>query len=258
MPVPLRQIVQTRRERRINDHPCLLSFSGIDGAGKTTQINAVLNWLREAGYRTQLLQFWDDVAVLGRVRATASHKLFKSEQGVGTEGKPVQRQDKNVRGWYMTLLRLCLYLLDAAQLAYVVAKTSREKPDVIVFDRYLYDELANLDLGRLIPRLYARLLLWIVPRPGAAFILDADPDKARARKPEYPIDFVRTNRASYLRVAELAEGIIVVPALNAADVTQVVLRHVGVLLASQEPSTRSSMVYPPESSDIPRLTSRTG
>ena len=32
---------------------------------------------------------------------------------------------------------------------------------------------------------------WIVPRPDVAYLLDADPEAARARKPEYPVDFMR-------------------------------------------------------------------
>ena len=46
----------------------IVTFSGIDGAGKSTQISALEAWLRAAGLRTRVLTFWDDVVVLSRLR----------------------------------------------------------------------------------------------------------------------------------------------------------------------------------------------
>jgi len=215
-----------------------VTFSGIDGAGKTTQIDTVLVWLRDAGLRVRLVRFWDDIAVAGRVRATMSHTLFKSEKGVGTPDKPVQRRDKNVRAWYMTAARLLLYFLDAVWLTFVVATTSRTDADVVVFDRYLYDELANLDLAKPVPRAYVRLLLKLVPRPNLAFLLDADPAQARARKPEYPLDFLNNNRAQYMALAKFI-GMTVVKPLAVRDVTSTVIQEVSAALLHAQTDNRS-------------------
>jgi thymidylate kinase len=227
--------------------PLLVSFSGIDGSGKTTQIEALLAWLRGAGLRVHLLRFWDDIAVLGRLRETMSHTLFKSEKGIGSPDTPVQRRDKNVRGWYMTVARLYLYSLDAARLAYVIATASRRDADVVIFDRFLYDELANLDLGNPVSRTYAKLLLRAVPGPDVAFLLDADPVQARARKPEYPLDFIHKNRAAYLALATLSYAVTVIGPLGAADVTEVVLREVSTALPHPRPeglSQQQPLVHP--------------
>src|SRR5580765_3531489 len=206
--------------------PLLVTFSGVDGSGKTTQIEALLAWLREAGLQVRVLRFWDDIAVLGRMRETMSHTLFKSEKGIGSPGKPVQRRDKNVRGWYMTASRMYLYFLDAVRLALAMATTSRKNPDVVVFDRFLYDELANLDLSTRLAQEYARLLLRVIPRPDVAFVLDVDPVQARARKPEYPLYFIHSNRAAYLTLAKLTEGVTLIEPLAGQDVTALILREV--------------------------------
>jgi thymidylate kinase len=223
---------KTSRPTTAGRRPLLVSFSGVDGSGKTTQIEALLSWLAETGLRVRLLRFWDDIAVLGRARETMSHTLFKSEKGIGSPEKPVQRRDKNVRAWYMTGVRLYLYFLDAARLAFVIATASRRDADVIIFDRFLYDEVANLDLGNRMARAYAKLLLRLVPRPDIAFLLDADPAQARARKPEYPLDFIRSNRAAYLALVELTDGVTVIEPLPAEDVTELVLREVSAALPS--------------------------
>jgi len=225
--------------------PYLVSFSGIDGAGKTTQIDRVLVWLRDAGFRVRLVRFWDDIAVAGHLRATMSHTLFKSEKGVGTPDKPVQRRDKNVRAWYMTAARLLLYFLDAARLAFVVATTSRTDADVVVFDRYLYDELANLELANPVARAYVLWLVKLVPRPNVAFLLDADPAQARARKPEYPLDFLHDNRAHYLALGKCI-GMTVIRPLALKEVTRIVLQEVSAALLhaqTDNPSGGSSPLF---------------
>jgi len=222
--------------------PCVVSFSGIDGAGKTTQIDALLVWLRDAGLEVRLLRFWDDIAVAGSLREGMSHNLFKSEKGVGSPLKPVQRRDKNVRSWYMTVARLFLYLLDAVRLTFVVATGTRKEADVVIFDRYIYDELANLDLANPVVKAYVRLLLMLVPRPDVAFLLDADPEQARARKPEYPLEFLHRSRASYLALSKSA-GMTVIEPLAPEAVTRLVLKEVAGALVGGEADARQPLAY---------------
>ena len=206
-----------------NRRNTLVSFSGIDGAGKSTQIEILVDRLKQAGFGVALLAFWDDVAVLTRVREFSGHALFKGEKGVGAPDKPVNRQDKNVRYWYMTAVRFALYFLDAISLSFVVARQRRSSVDVIVFDRYLHDELANLTLDHPISRMFARLLLTITPQPDIAYLLDADPAQARERKPEYPVEFLHQNRAAYLTLSRMGGGMTVIAPLPVAEAADQIL-----------------------------------
>jgi len=194
--------------------PCLVTFSGLDGSGKSTQIANQCAELEHAGLRVVRLAFWDNVVVGKRYREGFVHKVYGSEQGIGTPEKPVARRDKNVRKWYLSIARHGLYLFDAVHLAEVVARARRGSPDVIVMDRYIYDELANLPLRNPFTRAFARLIHGFVPRPIVAYLLDADPEAARARKPEYPVEFLRENRARYFALAKLLKTITVVPPLS--------------------------------------------
>jgi thymidylate kinase len=224
--------------------PLLVSFSGVDGSGKTTQIEALLAWLRDAGLTARVLRFWDDIAVLGSMRETMSHTLFRSEKGIGAPGKPVKRRDKNIRGWYMTASRMYLYFLDAARLALTMATAFRRNVDVVIFDRFLYDELANLDLSTRLGQEYSRMLLGAVPRPDVAFVLDAEPAQAQARKPEYPLDFIESNRAAYLTLVKLTEGVTLIEPLAAQDVSDRILRVVAKALEERSPSPDLSSEQP--------------
>ena len=106
--------------------------------------------------------------------------------------------DKNIKTWYLTIARFLIYFLDALSLRRVVTQAQKSDADVVIFDRYIYDELANLSLKNPLTRAYARLLLTLAPQPDVAYLLDADPVAARERKPEYPIEFLHANRAAYL------------------------------------------------------------
>jgi thymidylate kinase len=222
-----------------NHRAKIVSFSGIDGAGKSTQIEMLRERLCRAGLRVSLLAFWDDVALLTGVREFSGHTLFKGEKGVGSPAKPVNRRDKNVRSWYMTVVRFGLYFLDTVSLCLVATKQRRSGADVIIFDRYLHDQLANLNLDRGIGRIYARLLLTMTPQPDIAYLLDADPAEARERKPEYPVDFLHQSRATYLALSKMAP-MTVVPPLPAAEAAERILQEI----LNKLPPDESAAVLP--------------
>jgi thymidylate kinase len=192
----------------------IISFSGIDGAGKSTQIAALETWLRETGHTTKLLTFWDDIVLAPLMREAMSHAAFKGDKGVGSPAKPLQRRDKNVTSWPIVVARFFLYFADAMNLCRKVVAVRRGNVDVVIFDRYIYDELANLPLKRWSARAFTWMVLRTVPVPDVAFIIDADPEAARARKPEYPLEFLRSNREAYLSLARFFPKITVIEPLS--------------------------------------------
>jgi thymidylate kinase len=202
-----------------------VSFSGIDGSGKSTQIDALSSRLRQQGLRVESIRFWDDVAKLKGIREASGHKIFKGDKGVGSPEAPIERRDKNIQTPFMTAVRLFIYSVDAVSQRMAVRKALRSGADFVIFDRYTYDELANLNMGNPFIRAYIRLVMAIVPRPHVSYLLDADPMAARARKPEYPLDFLYTNRQRYMTLNSLIGGITVIPPNAVAEVSREVLAH---------------------------------
>lgn len=213
--------------------PLLISFSGVDGSGKSTQIDNLLTALHAAGLKTVQLAFWDNVVVGVKYREGFVHKVYKSERGIGAPGKPVNRRDKNMRGWHLTLARHFLYLLDAINLRRVVARAKKSSVDVVILDRYIYDELSNLNLGNPLSRVFVKLVHGLVPRPDVAYLLDADPVAAYLRKPEYPVAFVKKCRRSYFELASLLKTMTIIPALALPEAKLAVLKAAERELATQ-------------------------
>jgi hypothetical protein len=63
----------------------------------------------------------------------------------------------------------------------------------------------------------------MVPHPDLAYLLDADPEAAFARKPEYPLDFLWQYRRSYTQVNDLLGGMTVIPPLPLVEAKQRVI-----------------------------------
>jgi len=213
------------RESGENSRTIFVSFSGIDGAGKSTQIESLASRLTKDGLRVHVVRFWDDVARLKGIRETSGHRIFKGDKGIGSPEAPINRRDKNVQSGWMTCVRMFLYLVDAVSLRSVVKRALCSGFDLVIFDRYAYDELANLNLQNPILRAYVRILMILVPRPHISYLLDADPEQARARKPEYPLDFVRSNRNAYLQLAKFVGGITVLNPNPVEEVQAEVIAH---------------------------------
>jgi len=205
--------------------PRLISFSGIDGAGKSTQIDRLCARFNREGFSFRLVSFWDDVATFAHLRDEAGHAVFGGDRGVGSPAAPINRRDKNVQSWTMTCVRLGIYFADAISLRLLIRRARRWRVDILVFDRFIYDELANLPSRNTFVRAYIRAIARFAPRPNVRFLLDADPVAARARKPEYPIEFLRANRKSYLDLDQLIGSFSVIAPTSIEDAERQVARH---------------------------------
>lgn len=217
-----------------------VSFSGMDGAGKSTQIASLRTVLQDAGIQVRVITFWDDVAQLTRFREATGHRIFKGDRGVGSPTTPINRRDKNVRSAPMTLVRLFLYTVDAFALRSVVKRALRSDAGFIICDRYAYDELANLNLSNPAIRLYVRLIMGIVPRPDVSYVLDADPVQARARKPEYPLEFLYICRESYRALGRLIGRLTIIPPGSVEEVRQRILGQLSLDPVCGEETGRSA------------------
>lgn len=205
----------------------------MDGSGKSTQIENLRSALHASGLSTKSLAFWDNIVVGVKYREGFVHKVYKSERGIGAPGKPVNRRDKNMRGWHLTLARHFLYLLDAVNLRRVLAREKESEADVIILDRYIYDELSNLNLGNPLSRAFVRFVRSLVPRPDVAYLLDADPARARERKPEYPLEFMKNCRQAYFELANLLASMTIIPGVSLPEAKAAVLQAAEAKLAER-------------------------
>lgn len=222
----------------------LITFSGIDGAGKSTQIAKLTDYLTAQSIPVRNMAFWDDVVLFRSARSGFSRRVLQSDGTIGTPERPAQRNDKNTQFWPLLIGRSLLHIFDVLHLRRVVRRALKENTGgVIIFDRYIYDQLAALPLQRWLVRAYAALLLRIAPPPDLAYLLDAIPETARARKPEYPLDFMRKYRRSYLQLQKMA-GLELIPAAEPDHVYLAILDRLSRSLQSETLALQVSPAVP--------------
>jgi hypothetical protein len=142
-----------------------------------------------------------------------------------TEAGFAPKNNKHIRKWYLTAARSGFYVLDVARLHRLLRSQRVKDFDVVIFDRYIYDQIANIYSPSFAARLYGNTLLQWTPAPDLAFVLDASPAAAFARKPEYPLEFVQRNRQTFLHLRELVPQLIVISEATAEDVRNEISFH---------------------------------
>jgi thymidylate kinase len=208
-------------------YPLLITFSGIDGAGKTTQIERLSSYLQEHGFRVLRLSFWDHVAVWPKMRAGVGQRaadFCQTDQIAEDAFAP--KNHKHIRKWYLTAARSGLYIMDVLRLRLLLASQRIRNSDVVIFDRYIYDQIANIYSRAFAARIYCQILLKHTPSPDLAFILDTSPNAAFARKPEYPLEFMHRNRQNFLRLREFVPQLITISDAGVDDVRREIQAHI--------------------------------
>jgi thymidylate kinase len=233
--------------------PFLITFSGIDGAGKTTQIENLSSSLQQRGLRVMRLSFWEHVAVWSKMRSEVGQRAAYSRRGKRiADHSFTPKNGKHIRKWYLTAARSGFYMLDVARLQRLLAGV--KECDVVIFDRYVYDQIANIYSPSFVARSYGQILLRQTPTPDLAFVLDVSPAIAFARKPEYPLEFMQQNRRNFLQLREFVPHLIVIPDATVERVKREIHVHISRsrLVAGLSPTEKTEgmverAVVPPQS-----------
>ena len=157
----------------------VITFSGVDGAGKSTVINHV---------KERLEKKWRKRVVVIRHRPSVLPILSAWKYGKdGAEARSVQnlpRQGQNF-GLGSSLVRFSYYYLDYVVGQVVIWLKHTRRGHVVLYDRYYFDFIndgrrSNINL----PARFTQALYAFVNKPKLNFFLYADPQEILRRKQE--------------------------------------------------------------------------
>ena len=196
----------------------IFSFEGIEGVGKSTQINLLKDYLETNGYSTEILREPGSTITGESIRSI----LLDSEENLSSESE--------------------LLLMFAARAQLISEKVNNSNSDIILFDRFYDASLAYQGFGRNLPIDFIQSLITFIncPEPHLTFLLDISVQDGFERKVNDVKDriesagneFFQKVREGYLEIAKNNQNRIkVIDAMQSIDdINKSIIDHVEPLL----------------------------
>ncbi|MGW4391579.1 dTMP kinase [Streptomyces sp. NPDC004685] len=192
-----------------------IALEGGDGAGKSTQAEALAEWIRDKGHEVVVTREPGATPVGKRLRSIL---LDVSSAGLSHRAEAL------------------LYAADRAEHVDTVVRPALERGAVVISDRYIDSSVAYQGAGRdLSPTEVARINRWATGGlvPHLTVLLDVDPQAARERFTEAPdrlesepAEFHARVRSGFLTLAAADPGrYLVVDAAQEPEAVTTVVRH---------------------------------
>ena len=196
----------------------IFSFEGIEGVGKSTQINLLKEYLETNGYSAEILREPGSTITGESIRSI----LLDSKENLSSESE--------------------LLLMFAARAQLISEKVNNSNSDIILFDRFYDASLAYQGFGRNLPIDFIQSLITFIncPEPRLTFLLDISVQDGFERKVNDVKDriesagneFFQKVREGYLEIAKNNQNRIkVIDAMQSIDdINKSIIDHVKPLL----------------------------
>ncbi|MFJ6937397.1 dTMP kinase [Streptomyces sp. NPDC101132] len=207
-----------------------IALEGGDGAGKSTQVNALAEWIRSKGHEVVVTREPGATPIGKRLRSIL---LDVSSAGLSNRAEAL------------------LYAADRAEHVDTVVRPALERGAVVITDRYIDSSVAYQGAGRdLSPTEIARISRWATTGlvPNLTVLLDVSPETARERFTEAPdrlesepAEFHQRVRSGFLTLAAADPGryLVVDAGQDPESVTTVVRHRLDRMLPLSEAEVRA-------------------
>ena len=204
----------------------LITFSGLDGSGKSTLINGLRTALEATDRRVAVLHMNDHVGVyayLRWVRDRLSGRPRRNGHAAAPAAPRTMRRMRDAVIWSKGV-RQVIYPLDLLLFQFYRLVVEVVQRRILIMDRYFYDTLVDVANGHNWGLL--RMLQRVTPEPDVPVLIVVDPERAHARKPEHSVPWLAERWTAYNRVFPSVQRGVRVPNEDAAAATAEVARAV--------------------------------
>ncbi len=222
--------------------PLLVSVSGIDGSGKSLQVEQLRGafetcdirvrcvWARGASSRGAGAVMRAGKRVIG-ARAPAGDRPSHSDHDESPRGEAhrFNERQRRLRNPFVRWVFSIVYAIDLKMIYVIKVRLMLMNGKVVICDRYVYDALVDFALftgtDASKPPFAINVMRALVPWPRVAVVLDVDPEEALRRKPEEGgTAHLEAARTMFLDLAK-SHRLTVLPAGAPAEVIQARLAH---------------------------------
>ena len=182
----------------------LISFEGIEGVGKSTQINLILKWLTSKGLSSKLLREPGSTEFGEKIREL----LLSKDYTISAHSE--------------------LLLMFAARAEMIKEHLAKANEDIVLCDRYYHASIAYQGYGRKLPLDLIDSLVKNIncPIPNLTIIYDLDVNLSFKRKAKDDIDRIESSgknffedvRKGYQQIANEREEVVILDASESIEV----------------------------------------
>ena len=192
----------------------LITFSGLDGSGKSTLIGILKEYLEKPGARVRVLTMYDHIglyACLRRIRDQIKSVLRRPGSTVDVEVEysndkdrelPLPQRSRFLQAFVDVLrssgVKRFVYVLDLVSFLFYRFYVEKVCNNILVMDRYFYDSLADVSNGKSWG--FVRCFLFFTPEPDVPVWIDTPPEESFARKGEYSVPYLVMRREKYAHI----------------------------------------------------------